>query len=1859
MAADYAAGSVTNAHLAEPGRAATANEISRRLGIPPSAVESDWQNMLARDRLRSAMLRARENTSYATMMSNPRFARAAINDDSIYPLATAVQTMREPGNSFSARRRRYGILGAVLRSFRDTLTAAGASVGAGAAGLARGTFELAEYTPLAWGYRKLMGHDLYGPFTGAARAWGEFNQEYQEFATVDYGNWYVNTAFRGVESVPQQAAALVAASRGNPRAAIALLSAVSGGQAYSQAREAGLDPLTAARFGATQGGLEAAGEAIPIFRFVGDALRGSGFFRTMAGQIVAENVGEQFTGHFQDLNEWATLEANQGRTFDDYMRERPQAALEIAIATTAAVGLQTGTAYGLNRVIDRAARQEESRRASQNINRVMDAAADSPTRTANPSDFEDTLASQFDGMPGENLYVPAETVRSLFQSPEDLASDDFWGAYSDQVNEAEALKGDVVIPLASAATHLAGTPQWEAIKDQVRGSPGGFSRVEIEEAETAFAEAAEKTGEEFAAILEAERAQMEPVQKVYEAMRDKLMLAGFTPDAASQTATLFAQRQRVRAERLGMSLTGEEADVIDIRVAPSDQEAQPGRVLAHSYREGPRGRITFATEGPATIDLFENRNLSTAIHEFGHLFLEEMMADAAQATALDNEQAKQIFGDWEAVKAWFAREGHAVGEDGVIPTEAHELFARSFERFAMEGKAPSSALKRAFEAFRSWLLTIYKVVDNLRAPITPDIRDVMTRLLATDEEITAAAEEQQIKALFNTAEEAGMTEAEFKAYQTATQEARSEAYDALLYRTMASIRAQRTKEYRNAEANVRAEAMAQVDNQPVFKALRLLRNGRIGDEEPRKVKLDRQFLIDSYGPEAIDAMPRSVPPIYGIENTAHPDLIAEETGFASGDELIRTLMGHEQARQALKAAGDKRSPRQVQIDEMTAARMAERYGDPLRDGSIEEKARALIHNDRQGEVIASEIRALARRANRKPTPYSIARKWAAEKVAASQVRETASGAAIQQYQRAAQKAAKAAEDAMLKGDVDETYRQKQAQMLNNALISEAKKAKDQVDLAVRRLSRTARRKTATTIAQDYLDQAHQLLEQVDLKTRSQRAIDRQQSFEAWAAEQRANGHDVVVPDSFAATIGQTHWSRLTVEQLTGLDDTVKQILHLGRLKQTLLDGQERRAREEVIAEMQAAGEGLRSRPPTALNDPDRSRWQALKSRLRGADAALIKIEFLVDWLDGGNSNGVFNRMVFKPLADAQGREADLMRDYVGRVNEAIDAMPRKQLRDWNRRVGTPELINRIPDHPFEGEPWSFYKDQIVMMALNMGNEGNRQRLLDGYGWSEAQVRAVLDRHMKAEDWQFVQSVWDIVDSLWPQIEALEKRVNGVVPEKVEAAPVDTPFGTFRGGYFPAVYDQQWSSRAEKEGEADLLERGYVRANVRASATKERADRVKRPIQLSMSVITRHLGEVIHDITHREALTETWRVVSDERVERVITNAMGREYTQLLRPWLKHIANDQARNANSNGTIVSIFRRLRTNVSLVGLGYRLTSTIAQIAGMPNIIARIGERRMAEGWARFLSNPVSAYREVTTKSAEMRDRFSTMDRDIVERAQQQSKARGIRAITGPAWFTKYAYHGILIMDSILTTAGWIGAYRKATAEGMSEEEAIYFADKTVRKSQGAGGAKDQAALSREHEAVRIFWMFSSYFSALYNQQRELGHMLRRISGARDVGKAVHFGLWVVIMPPLVDAIIRGELPADGDDDDEETVAGWASRKIVFGNVASLPFIRDIGSAIDRDFGYKVTPVQNVGESLNQGWNNIERMVDGDPGTEPSSKWVRQTITMLGLVTGRPTGQIANTVQFGYDVATAEAEPETLPEWYEGATRGRIED
>ncbi|MEM8838926.1 MAG: hypothetical protein AAGE89_12590 [Pseudomonadota bacterium] len=191
--------------------------------------------------------------------------------------------------------------------------------------------------------------------------------------------------------------------------------------------------------------------------------------------------------------------------------------------------------------------------------------------------------------------------------------------------------------------------------------------------------------------------------------------------------------------------------------------------------EFPRGNLK---DGETVITLMERADRSTFLHESGHFFLEVFQDIAGSGGAPTDIQA-----DMAAIHDFL---GSRPGEGFTVAQQ--EKWARSFETYLMEGKAPSSRLATAFRRFKEWLTEIYRTAVNLKAPITPEIRDVMDRMLATEAEINAAREDAGMAPLFGETSPTTMSAQDKRRYATLVDRAKGQAEDALRSKSMHAIR---------------------------------------------------------------------------------------------------------------------------------------------------------------------------------------------------------------------------------------------------------------------------------------------------------------------------------------------------------------------------------------------------------------------------------------------------------------------------------------------------------------------------------------------------------------------------------------------------------------------------------------------------------------------------------------------------------------------------------------------------------------------------------------------------------------------------------------------------------------------------------------------------------------------------------------------------------------------------------------------------------------------------------------------------------------------------------------------------------------
>lgn len=1289
--------------------------------------------------------------------------------------------------------------------------------------------------------------------------------------------------------------------------------------------------------------------------------------------------------------------------------------------------------------------------------------------------------------------------------------------------------------------------------------------------------------------------------------------------------------------------------------------------------------------GKHLVQLFASKDRSSFLHEVAHIFLEQLAYHAKLPDA-----PEQVKADWQMLQNWFLKGANAAQgnlirgwgeylkpEDRIRALRpSHEKFARAFEQYLMEGKSPSIELQGVFSSFRQWLKSIYeKVAGRGRAfvglsqaagepiELSPEVRGIMDRLLATDDQIEIMRQQQRLGRFFKSAQEAGMTTAEWKAYTDRVSKSVEEARTTVQKKAMAAIEKEKSDEWKAKADELRPEVEKAVNARPDFQALYFLRTGnRLGEEpleNPAKLGIDQKTVEGLIGKDAVKNLPFN---ILRKKNGVDPQELGEMFGYTSGIDLLNDLLSMEAQRRQYAARGVNPDVRTHAIQDELDARLREHFGDATTDGTLPTEAMGAIHNDQSLQALTMELNALIRQTGKVNPRFGAAadaRTWARQMIDDRQVSEVTN---LSRYARDEARAASAAEAAMMRRDLPAAIEQKHAQILNHALYMEAQKAAESLDILEKQAAKFGKKRILEGLDQDGLDQIHTLLERFGLKTPDPNAMKRT-SLHDWVDRLREDCGDVNVPDSLFNSSLPSSYRELTVSQVRDLNTAIKSIAHVAREAQKILvQGQKVDFKQTTEEMCRTAYANVKPKEVPAERNPGvvqgstadkaRARVYNAKNLLGSFHASLAKIEQeLVDRLDGKDSNGIWNQGVWRRIKEARAYESKWRTEMTSTIRELTKAYPKDaqvKLNDFLPPI-TELLDNRT------GAPLRITKSELISLALNWGNESNRSKMCRGEGWRPEAVQAALDRHMTKADWDFTQGIWGAFEKMRPEIAAREKRMTGVEPIWIEPSTVHTPFGDYRGGYYPMIYDPSRSGDAMDrllENAQRMMDGGKGgRPATDKGYTETRKEGYARPVLLSLDTLPRHIDTVIRDLAWRETIRDMVRIFKDPGIRDAVNRTVGAPMYDQLIPFLKHTINDRVYDPG-NEFWSWLARKARLNATIVGLGYRASTMFVHGAtALSNSVGEIGAKWMATGVRQFYGSPEKMARMrdyVYSLSDDMRYRMDTVDRDVRDGLRDLTDKEGLVA----GW-KRYAYYGISCLDMASALPTWLGAFEKARAlkeDGgleMSQEDAVYYADKSVRNAHGGGNPEDLSSFQHSGEFLKLAGMFYTFWNHFYNRQVDIarsGIQAVKNRSVQDFAAVLARSTWYFVMPMIFHAVIKGGRP-----DDDESWLGWITKEIALGIPAGIPVIRDITNALSTGREYKPTPVVSILEAAWKTGKDINNWYTGEKDVSP--KWLRHSLETVGYTFGLPTGQPAQSLQYLWDVWDGEQRPEDLADFAQG--------
>lgn len=1222
-----------------------------------------------------------------------------------------------------------------------------------------------------------------------------------------------------------------------------------------------------------------------------------------------------------------------------------------------------------------------------------------------------------------------------------------------------------------------------------------------------------------------------------------------------------------------------------------------------------RGKIEPTANGKWLISVFKGKkNLSTIIHETGHFFLENLRDAAVLETAPD-----WVKNDWAAIKGELG-----IKDDGFIEREAHEKFARQFEAYAREGKAPRPELQSAFNQFRAWLTAIYRSVRRLLgdAELSADVRAVFDRLLASEEDIAVARENGSPAPVIERASEVlGIPAERLDAYRQAVSRGMQKGEKEIALRRM--------REQKQVENEARTEAQDFVRDAPFYRGIRELSavGGINWDSLIDMATEDLAWLLREKWNAGRE---RDV--IKGRGGVSIDDAAAY-LGVRDGTEVLAALM-----------------------NEPTAAEYTETH---IRSKVAEwEKTYvpdAEFMNDAMDEALRIEIESLG--GNAGPTTKQLRdvvdRRVGVKKASAVDAEYKALTAAIRKQRvlieeavrevRREEQTKQRGSDAAKNARIDELRSRlaqlKEEERLKRAALGAAYRARIERNQKIRQIRRIARSKD---IPDNFKQQILSLVAHfpgLGAKRMAPRPDENRPTLlqfqEALGVEYSLDPTGTVSPIAGwifeeSQRTGLRRASELSLSELRDVYDAIKILAHQGKAQDALIGMLHKQELDQAVAETVAPMASLSETKHITADERNRLPG-ALRAWFRDSLANMKVMRYLFDAADGyrADHDGPNSRLIVQPLQRAASQEQALFREYGNALRGLLDPIMGRNM----HKTFTIEGVRMLPDVEREfGGQWT--KERVLSVALNMGNDGNLSALQRGYNWNMQDLEAIT-RRMTSAEWRFVQSVWDLIDKLYPVINATYEKMYGIPLKRVEAKPftvvsADGETITMRGGYYPLMFDKRFSEAAQRNSDFDALnsQEAILRTpNPKSGMTQERKGAGLPPL-LSLSVLTSHVADAIHYGTHTLPLLDAYRIVKQPVYRRAMQRAFGDEaYAQVV-PWLRSIARPDRTKIDG---INKMFEFLARRGSLAAMGFSFRTALLQTTSIPQSMAEVGTGAFLRGAYHMLVHPLESWGTIRELSPYMVSRSRNMERDVADRLKPFREGT---KIFGSKW-EEAAFAMIQAMDAIVAYPTWMAKYNDAISKGIEQSKAILMADDAVIRAQGSGLTMDTTALMRKPGAARLFTMFMSFAMNWQNRQRYYlaGFRESLRTGQSEIGTArffSHFALeWLA--PPMLTLLLigwgrDGELP-EPEDVGSELLGYW---------LMGIPIVREIPALFEynKKFGDSAAfKGLNAAVTATRGGMKIAA---GETSDEQFYKTMKNTLDAVGFVAGVPTAPIWRTVE-----------------------------
>jgi hypothetical protein len=1172
--------------------------------------------------------------------------------------------------------------------------------------------------------------------------------------------------------------------------------------------------------------------------------------------------------------------------------------------------------------------------------------------------------------------------------------------------------------------------------------------------------------------------------------------------------------------------------------------------------EDPRGFIRFTPKETLIAIVKGKADESTFPHELAHYWLKNFHEFVQAGRAEEGHR-----NDWNVLSQWLGvKEGQKE-----ISREQQEKFAKGFEAFLREGKSPSDELRGVFAKFRRWMTRLYRDPGILGVELNENVRGVMARMIASEDEI-AFAERDAGRDLSKEISIEGLDPALKGKLEKLREQAHDEAVNKLMRPQMAEISADNKAFLAKERDKATTDAEKILADNTELKAM---------DAVKAMFKKDPKTIAQSFVDGTMGAGDQDV---FDVE--------AQRLGYLSADEMAKKIL----------ATNDRNTQTRAMVEQAMA-----KHADLRNRELIKEEAISAVHNEKAAELMALEestFRLLvAEKQGQRYNAEQRARIARLEAMAAKIKAQETIGAKpvgvagrFMPYFTAERNAALRVKKALAKGDYQTAADAKRQQLLNHALVSASYKAKHEIEKAMTLFDRFASRKQdlknipygfirqidtlladrgladpRAEDAQTYLTIAKDMVankaEPIDIAHATGWMLDadkkwKQETLPDLIDRIQNDYRTVEIPDSILAGEPR-NYKAMPFRDFMDLKQTIKAINAVGRGYDNFLDETIRMTRKDAAAKFRAFVEseiGTKYRETRLAGAKPGENWftktgDVLMNLPDASIPSLVNFLSIADFLDGGKPDGMMKNLTYRLLLHGEENKSRMMEQAV----KDVDGLLTKHFKPKEYEHLRKEMVY------IKSYDRNFTRDELLAFALNYGTATGRQRLVDGYQLNGEQVREILSAVPK-DHWDYAQDVWNYLNTYWPKIVAIQEKVAGETPKKVESLAVETPYGRYEGGYYPLFYDPAKSNETFRTIEArNALYKtgGPIVAHTEHGFTKARVTNFATPIRLDTRVMYDHLEDVIHDLNFRKAVIDVNGFLRQKDTREAIINAIGLPGFRAIENHLRWVASQQYQPLNGADRII---RKLRMGATVATLGLRPLQAPLSLGGnVLNAMHEIGPVRFASSIAEFMADRKTNTDFVNGLSMLMRDRLVVRDRDLADLARRWSATDSL--------FAHYTFFMDSAADQAISFPLWLNVYR-GSLESLGKQKAIDLANEAVVKTMGSGRILDQANIQRGSESQKLFSWWYSWSGMMFNRAWRAGKFAGLEYDKGNVGTALaitaNAALYGWILQSANENLWR-ELFRNVQNVDEDKRWKRVAMRSIMQPISYVPIYRDIAQGV----------------------------------------------------------------------------------------------